>query len=296
MYPAKGSFIPYLSSRIRCYTWGTGPQLLFAFHGYGESAASFDFLGAELEPGLTLVAIDLPFHGLTEWKEGPTFYPQQLFGIMEQIAAGLSEGRRNGSRGDDAGGSRDGDAGDAASWGLFGYSMGGRIALQVFQDHPDRFNRLVLAAPDGLTVNPWYWVATATAVGNRFFRWSMRRPGLLFLLLRGCHATGLVNRSIYKFGIHYIDDREVREALYTRWTAMRKFSPDLSRVAACVRAGQVPVDLVYGKFDRIIRWERGEKFRHRCLASCRLTLADAGHQLLRPQYLAVLLPLFRSRS
>ena len=279
MYPATGRYFPYLSSRIHYYTWGTGSRLVFAFHGYGESAASFDFLGAELDPGLTLVAIDLPFHGLTEWKEGPTFYPQQLFGIVQQIAAGLSEARH----------------GDA-TWELFGYSMGGRIALQVFQDHPDHFDRLVLAAPDGLTVNPWYWVATATRLGNRLFRWSMRRPGLLFLLLRGCHAIRLVNMSIYKFAIHYIDDREVRQELYTRWTAMRKFSPDLSRVAAIVREGHIPVDLVYGKFDRIIRWERGEKFRLRGLASCRLILADAGHQLLRPQYVPVLLPLFRSRS
>jgi pimeloyl-ACP methyl ester carboxylesterase len=288
MYPANGRYIPYQSSRVSFHTWGTGPRLVFAFHGYGESGAAFGCIGSELDAGQTLVAIDLPFHGLTEWKEGLTFYPEQLFAIMQEIACSVGEGGPgdSGARG----------PGSGATWGLFGYSMGGRIALRLFQDHPDCFDRLVLAAPDGMTINPWYSLATATAAGNRLFRWSMRRPGLLYLLLRGCHAVRLLNMSIYKFAIHYIDDRAVRQELYTRWTAMRKFKPDLSRIAAIVRNRQVPVDLVYGKFDRIIRWERGEKFRRRGLASCRVILADAGHQLLRPQYLSVLLPLLRSPS
>ena len=64
------SFLSYLSSRIHYYTWGAGPRILFAFHGYGESGNSFAFFGPAVAPGLTLVAIDLPFHGLTAWNEG----------------------------------------------------------------------------------------------------------------------------------------------------------------------------------------------------------------------------------
>ncbi|HLI92687.1 MAG TPA: alpha/beta fold hydrolase [Puia sp.] len=266
-------FLPYLSSRVHYYTWGSGSRLLFAFHGYGESGSSFSFLGTSTPADLAVVAIDLPFHGRTEWNEGLKLEPQQLFQIMQSIADGLS------------------GPGSQGPWSLLGYSMGGRIALDLLHDYPDRFDRLILAAPDGMKVNPWYWIATATAFGNLLFRWSMQRPGLLFFLLRCCHALHLVNPSVYKFAVHHIDDRKVRKELYLRWTAMRHFKPGLSRIAAIVRSRQLPVALIYGRFDRIIRWERGERFRKRAKESCRLILLDAGHQLLRQQYLPVFVAL-----
>jgi pimeloyl-ACP methyl ester carboxylesterase len=267
MYLPAGHFVPYRSSRLHYHSWGTGPRILFAFHGYGESAASFDFIGNALDPEFTLIAIDLPFHGYTEWNEGLSFSPEQLYEVMQKIAA-------------------------TSPWRLFGYSMGGRIALQLLENHPDSFDRLILLAPDGLKVNFLYWIATRTSAGNLLFRWTMRRPGWLFFALRLCNALHVVNPSIYKFAVHYIDDRPIRQDLYIRWTAMRQFRPGLGAIAAIIRRRQIPVSLVYGRYDRIIRWETAEKFRNRGIDDlCRLIILDTGHQLLRPQFLNDLLPL-----
>jgi hypothetical protein len=110
--------------------------------------------------------------------------------------------------------------------------------------------------------------------------------------LRFCHVLRLVNPSIYKFAVHNIDDRRVRQDLYTRWTAMRQFKPNLATIAAIIHRSNLPVSLVYGRHDRIIRWERAEHFRNRGIAGqCKLILLDTGHQLLRPQLLPDLLPL-----
>jgi pimeloyl-ACP methyl ester carboxylesterase len=178
----------------------------------------------------------------------------------------------------------------AHRWGLIGYSMGGRIVLQLAENHPGSIDKLILLAPDGLKVNIWYWVATRTRVGNLIFRWTMRRPGWLFALLRLSHALRLVNPSIYKFAVHYIDDKKVRYELYTRWTVTRKFRPRPGVIAANIRDREIPVRLIYGQYDRIIRWERGERFRRRGIeACCRLDLLDTGHQLLRPQFLPLYL-------
>jgi pimeloyl-ACP methyl ester carboxylesterase len=275
MYLPAGHFLPYRSSRLHYSIWGNGPRLLFAFHGYGESAASFAFIGDALDPNFTLVAIDLPFHGRTEWKEGLSFTPGQLYEVMQEIAARHATALS-----------------PVPPWRLIGYSMGGRIALQLLEIHPNAFERLILLAPDGLRVNFFYWIATRTAAGNFLFRQTMRRPGWLFLLLRLCHSLRLVNPSIYKFAVHYIDDRQVRQDLFTRWTVMRKFRPDPALAAATIRRQQLPVILVYGRYDRIIRWERGEKFRNRGISDlCHLILLDTGHQLLRPSFLPDLLRL-----
>jgi pimeloyl-ACP methyl ester carboxylesterase len=266
-------FLSFRSSRIHYCCWGAGPKLLFGFHGYGESAASFAFLGEALNPDFTLVAIDLPFHGQTEWKEGLFLDPQQLSGFMREIAARLP--------------------GRTRAWGLIGYSMGGRVALQLLENNPEAIEKMVLLAPDGLKVNLWHWLATRTVLGNQLFRWTMRWPAWFFFLLRLSNALRLVNPSVYKFAVHYIHDDAVRQDLYTRWTTMRGFRPHLSIIAESIRRRQLPVTLVYGRYDRIIRWERAEKFRKRGVAAtCRLILLDTGHQLLRPQYLDVLLSLF----
>ena len=271
MFVPAEHFIAYQSSQLHYYTWGSGPRILFAFHGYGESADSFSFVGEALDPDHTLIAIDLPFHGRTEWREGLLFTPRQLYEIMKDIVARLNL---------------------PGTWGLIGYSMGGRIVLQLAENHPGSIDKLVLLAPDGLKVNIWHWVATRTVAGNLLFRWTMRWPGWLFLLLRISHTLRLVNQSIYKFAVHYIDDRKARHDLYTRWTTLRKFRPRLRRLPGIIRHYQIPVSFVYGKYDRIIRWKKGEEFRDRRSGRSRMVLLDTGHQLLRPQFLPDLLPLF----
>jgi len=264
-------YYPLRNSRVHYRKWGTGPQLIFALHGYGESAASFTFLGEAVGVDFTLVAIDLPFHGQTEWNDGLFFDPGDLLAVLHGIEGNLGMTYLPG-------------------WWLLGYSMGGRIALQLLQDSPQLIDKLVLLAPDGLRLNPWYWLSTQTRPGNILFRATMRRPGWFFLLLRLGNALQLVNPSVYKFTVQYINDDRVRQELYTRWTTMRGFRPRLAVIAAIIRERQLPVRLVYGRYDRIIRWESGEKFRKRGIAAtCHLTLLSTGHQLLRPQYLGVLL-------
>jgi pimeloyl-ACP methyl ester carboxylesterase len=266
-------FLSYGSSRISYTRYGNGSQLLLCFHGYGESAASFAFLESALGADLTLLAIDMPYHGQTEWKEGLFFDPAVLLSLIREIAAGLP-GLKKG-------------------WWLLGYSMGGRVALQLLESDPAAIEKLVLLAPDGLKVHLWYGLATRTRLGNHLFRWTMRWPGWFFLLLRLSNTLGLVNPSVYKFAVHYINDDKARRDVYIRWTTMRGFRPRLSVIADIIRSRRLPVSLVYGRYDRIIRWERAEKFRKRGIAAtCQLILLDTGHQLLRPQYLDVLLSLF----
>jgi pimeloyl-ACP methyl ester carboxylesterase len=263
------NFIPFRSSRFHYYWHGSGSHILFAFHGYGESAASFSFLADALQHDLTIVAIDLPFHGGTEWREKDLLLePLDLLGLLEEIAAGLPG--RNGS------------------WSLLGYSMGGRIALQLMQLAPGRIGRMVLLAPDGLKVNPWYGLATRTAFGNRFFRRTMRRPAWFLFYLRVANRLALVNPSFYKFAFHYVEDDHSRHELYQRWTVLRAFAPSFRKTAAIIRQRNLPVHLIYGDYDRVIRWERGERFRRLAGDSCTLTRLPSGHRLLQPKFTAII--------
>ena len=261
-------FYPLGRSRIHYILWGTGDRVLLCFHGYGESADSFAFLEEAVGEQFTILALDLPFHGKTEWRDGLFLDPRDLVTILQGIISGLP--------------------GRLPDWWLLGYSMGGRVALQLLELVPEKVRRLVLLATDGLQMNPWYWLVTQTGPGNRLFHWTMKRPAWLFFLLRTGHALRLVNPSIYKFTAHYVDDERVRGNLYARWTTMRGFRPRLSKTGVLIRQHRIPVALLFGNYDRIIRWQRGERFRRRNTPFCQLVLLPAGHQLLQPKFLEVI--------
>ena len=217
----------------------------------------------------TIIAPDLPFHGETEWKEDRLFFdPHDFLALLEEIAREFP--------------------GREAGWWLLGYSMGGRVALQLLELVPQRVQRLVMLAPDGLKVNPWYWLGTQSGAGNHLFRWTMKKPGWLFFLLRTGNKLRLVNPSLYKFSAHYINDYRLRQELYTRWTTMRGFRPQLGVIAGFIREQQIPVVLLYGLYDRIIPSGRGERFCRRTAPYCRLTVLPAGHQLLQPKFMEVI--------
>lgn len=262
------AFIPFKNSQVHYSYSGNGNKIVVCFHGYGETEESFHFLANHLPPSYQLIAIDLPYHGKTAWKEGPDFTTGDLVKILVDIF--LARNIAN------------------APFTLLGFSMGGRMSLAVLEAIPHRVDKMVLLAPDGLKVNFWYWLATQNRMGNRLFSFTMNYPGWLFAILQAGHALHLLNASVYKFIRHYVHDRSLRRQLYLRWTGMRKIKPDLPDIKKKILQYRIPVNLVYGEFDRIIRHERGQKFRKGIEAFCTLQILKTGHQLLQEKNAALI--------
>src|SRR5215831_6094071 len=139
--------------------FGHGPKFAFCFHGYGEDAGSFQFLEKYAGAQYSFFALDLPFHGLTDWKDGYNCTSDDIrkiiFEIVAQNTPHVEEVRLT----------------------LIGFSLGGRVALALYEKIPSRVERLVLLASDGLKVNFWYWLATQNWAGNKLFAFTMKHPG-----------------------------------------------------------------------------------------------------------------------
>ena len=255
--------ISYKNSQISYCRFGSGPKPAICFHGYGEDATLFSFLEKKAGNQFTFYSIDLPFHGKTEWNEGLNFTDKNLQQIIEDM---LHK--------------------DNHKLALMGFSLGGRAALSFFQANPEKVEKLVLLAPDGLKVNFWYWLATQTWLGNRFFAFTMKKPGWFFGLLKMLNKLKLVNASIFKFVNYYIGDATVRSLLYERWTTLRKLKPDLSLIKSLIKKENIPVRLIYGRHDRIILSSVGEKFKKGIEGQCTLTVIQSGHQVLNEKYAA----------
>ena len=115
--------LTYRDSAVSYYRFGHGPKQVCCFHGYGESAQSFAFLEGSIGNEYTFHAIDLPFHGQTVWKQGLDFTVSDL----QQIISLLPEAANSKPV-------------------LFGFSLGGRIALSLYQSQPQNISKLVLLA------------------------------------------------------------------------------------------------------------------------------------------------------
>lgn len=254
-----GSFT-YKNSVIAYSFAGNGPVAVLCLHGYGEDRSSFHFLENYAGDEFTFYAIDLPFHGDTHWNEELRFTDHDLAGIIQAI---IPAGNR---------------------FYLTGFSLGGRVALSLYQLMPERVEKIILMAPDGLKVNFWYWLSTQTWAGNRFFRFTMKYPGWFFGFLKLLNKAGLVNASIFKFVNYYIGNPEVRSQLYTRWTTLRKLKPRRKLIKSLIKKQGTPVRLVYGKHDRIILASVGEKFRKGIEEYCRLDIIPSGHQVLHEKH------------
>jgi pimeloyl-ACP methyl ester carboxylesterase len=268
------AFLTYRSSQLHYCWFGAGQKTVLCLHGYGESEQSFHFLEKHLSPEYTVIALDLPFHGKTQWHEGLTFSTADLLAITEALLTKHAAGTNG--------------------FTLVGFSMGGRVALQLMQLMPNKIERIILMAPDGLKVNFWYWLSTQTYIGNCLFVFTMKHPGWFFSLLEAGNRLKVINQSVLKFTRYYIHDTTVRRLLYERWTCMRTIKPDLAFIKKLIRAHRVPVHLLYGKYDRIIRPERGEKFRYGIESFCTLHIIQTGHQVLQEKHVNQLILLIQS--
>ena len=246
--------------------------VLLCFHGYGESAASFCFLEKYIGDKFMIIAIDLPFHGKTEWNEGLTFTPIDLLEIIRQIVPASST---------------------SSQMVVAGFSMGGRIALSLLEYIPHQIKKILLLAPDGLKMNGWYWLATQQKQGNQLFRAVMKKADLFLEILRTAHKMRLVNPGIYKFTDQYIRNEKAREDLYKRWTTMRKFKPNRQKIKTIIVENKIPVKLLYGEHDRIIRFETGEEFKNEIDPYGELYIIPSGHQVLQEKNIDLIVGLLK---
>lgn len=259
---------------IHYHVYGKGPKILFCLHGYGESGSEFASLGDQLGQEYTLVCPDLPLHGKTCWQNN-SFGVENLYEMLCLLAAEIPGIRQPGSFVPDR-------------FGLAGYSMGGRLALSLAEKYPDKLGELLLIAPDGLTLNFWYWLTTQTRAGNRLFRKTMKKPVWLFKAMDFARGLRLLNQSIYKFTHRFLDDPRQRDDLYARWTFFRKFRPNTKILQEQIRRNQLRTLLFFGKFDRIITGRLGSRFVRPMGPETSLYLLEAGHRMLKPSNAATI--------
>lgn len=254
-------FIEHHNSLIHYHFADRGPRLIVCFHGYDENGLSFGMMQDVFPAGCSLLAIDLPHHGKTEWNDAFRFDAKMLWDLILSIC------RKHQL--------------DNPRIELAGYSLGGRIALSLLDHRPEHIDRVILLAPDGLKLNYWYWLSTSTVIGQKVFAITVSNPGWLLFTLRVANKLKIINPAVFKFSWFYLKEAGTRKLLYRRWMSMRWMQPDLKTIKKQIQDREIPVLLIYGAYDRIMPASTGIAFCRDTHDLIKVELLPCGHQIMQ---------------
>lgn len=242
-------------TRLHYQTYGRGPLLVLAFHGYGQHEGHWRQVAALLGEQVTVYAFDLFYHGRSRLAKADA--PIRKKRLAELLTQFLTE------QGID-------------TFGLLAFSMGAKFALTLLEAVPERVAHLWLVAPDGIRTQFWYSLATYPPWMRGVLGRAVLRPQRLLNLIDVLGQRRLVDSGLVRFAQWQLDSREKRLRVYRSWTGFRHLTFDTRRLARLLNQRPTPVTFFLGKYDRVIPHAGLREFIG-SLTAAHTVLLDAGH-------------------
>lgn len=243
--------------------WGSGPHVLIAFHGYGRTHADFEEFVEPWSHIFTVYAFDLPFHGRSKvLLEFADKQPLEAAELADFFASFLQNVGADEAR-------------------LLGYSIGGRVALKLTEELPDKIKGLYLFAPDGLKPNPGYVFLSETTLGRWVFRALSRHHAVFFRLMDLALRINWVDRKTHGFITSQVATGARRKLVYDTWTFLRKIKPNRRNLLRTAKEHDITLDFFFGRYDKIIPVKNASAWVAP-VSEGRLNVLETGHAMLTP--------------
>lgn len=226
------------TQQLHYLRWDGGKKLLLAFHGYGNNAALFKVMAGMLTDEYTVVSIDLPYHGKSDWHTDEPWQKEELVVTVKALMKQL----------------------DADRISIVCFSIGGRVGLTLAEQLPEVIASLVLIAADGLVPNRFYHFVTANAVGKKLFGHFLENPAAYMKFINWLAKRKWIHLSRKKFVDYYTAAPESRNFLRKVWPNMRRIIPDLDKVKRHIEQYHIDTHLFMGRYDRVIPVKHAEVF------------------------------------
>jgi pimeloyl-ACP methyl ester carboxylesterase len=252
----------YQEHRVHSLRFGHGPQLMFAFHGYADRARMFAQLEPVLAPHFTVVAIDLPFHGQTEWK-ADTFTKDDIIGILEMYQQ--EEGVKTIS--------------------FLGFSFGARIVQALLAQMIEKTDRLILLAPDGIATKGLSAAIYTPMWARKLSFRLIKNPKWFMKLMTMLRNIKLLSPVVWLFMDKNLATPDRYQRTFGMWFALDHFWLRRREVNALLNSHPTRVDIFFGRKDVFVKYKKVKKLAEK-VPSLRLHLLDAGHRIVGPELIS----------
>jgi pimeloyl-ACP methyl ester carboxylesterase len=249
-------YISVGSERLHYLQWGSGKKLLLAFHGYGDDAEIYAPMRDHLVNDYTILSVNLPHHGESKWGN-TSLSKKDLVALVQKIKTDYTVDKLS----------------------LLGYSLGARVCMVILEQLPASIDKVLLLAPDGLRVDPYFYFFTNTALGKKMFRNMLEKPEPYISMVNSLRKVNMVHASRHKFAMHFLQSEERRSFLLKVWPGLSELVPNTAKVKRAIRQYRIPVFIFMGVHDKIINPSIAKKFKSG-LDTVKLTILEKGHRVL----------------
>ncbi|MEZ4894824.1 MAG: alpha/beta hydrolase [Saprospiraceae bacterium] len=252
----QSHFIEHPSGQIHCLKFGRGTELLIALHGFSDRARMFAVLEPALSEKYTVVAIDWPFHGQTEWQPD-TFSREDLLGVIRHILTDHKKER----------------------FSIMGFSFGGRLVQAMLPDLVGQINKLYLLSPDGVKTKGM-GMATRTPMWLRRFLFRiLKDPRWFIALLNFGRKIKIVPPLIHHFLSNNLNRPERFRRTFGCWISMRSFYLRRRIIKRVLKESGLKTDVYIGLNDPMLQQKTLKKL-YEGLSEVRVFWLDEGHRLI----------------
>ena len=215
---------------------GNGEKILLSFHGMGQDFLCFQKFAQTFENQYTTYLFDLPYHGKSGGIEGNNYVENEVItkGIWkEYLEEFLQENQ-------------------IKTFSIIAFSMGGRFALATVEAFAERVEELILLAPDGITEDPKYVLATRYGFTRKIFKSVIQNNQRYHAFANILARTGIIHKKVVKFAKMMVDTPQKQEQLYQAWVGFHQLSFDIKNLAELINNQGITTKIFMGKYDKLL--------------------------------------------
>ena len=253
------------SSTLHYYEYGTGDEILLAFHGFGMRGTQFKVLENAFSKKYKIISFDLFFHGDTLIKNNSVQNIRK--GLQsKQFAQQISSFLTN-------------KYPDVAKVSLLSYSIGTRMALCLIENMPQQIDSVYLIAPDGIEPNRLLKLGGANFLINRLFYKLVYSPKTVHFLLNSLLKFNYIDDAIHRILKAEFGTTETRLACYNTITYYAQLSFNRQKIAEAINKNNLNCHLYFGTKDKLFPSKIGERFG-KMLNKANVHIFNDGHELV----------------
>ncbi len=215
---------------------GNGQKILLSFHGMGQDFLCFQNFAQTFENQYTTYLFDLPYHGKSSGLNGNIYQENEVITKeiwKEYLEVFLQENQ-------------------IQHFSIIAFSMGGRFALATVEAFSERIEELTLLAPDGITEDPKYILATRYGFTRKIFKWIIQNNERFYTFANALAYTGIVHKKVVKFAKMMVDTPQKQEQLYRAWIGFHQVSFNIPQLAKLINNQGISVKIFMGKYDKLL--------------------------------------------
>ncbi len=263
-------------AKLHYYEYGSGEQIMLAFHGFGMRGTQFSVLEEAFGSQYKIYSFDIFFHGNTELKDcslevirkglQPTLLSTQIQAFLK--SKGVEE---------------------EENFSLLSYSIGAKFAWSLIENMSQRVHNAYFIAPDGIEPNKLLTFGAGNKLINKIFHQLVYSPSTVKFILDNLYKFKYIDASLHRILDFEFGTVETRLICYNTITYFNSMRFERQKLAQVINECNINCHFYFGKKDKLFPPAIGLRFA-KLLNKPNMHIFEEGHELVNNklmQYLSL---------